>query len=110
MAYQRANPDKKRAADKRWCDAHWERHLRTTYGLVREAYTALLKKQRGACSICRQPETLKKRGRIVRLAVDHDHLSGKVRGLLCARCNMALGQFHSAHLLRRARRYLRGQT
>ena len=57
--------------------------------LVTDAeYEALLEAQGGVCRICRGPEIA---GRS--LAVDHDHLSGRVRGLLCGRCNLGLGTF-----------------
>lgn len=52
-----------------------------TYGLDADGYRALLALQGGRCAICRA------RPRSKRLAVDHDHKSGAVRGLLCSRCN-----------------------
>jgi hypothetical protein len=52
-----------------------------TYGITAEGYDALLKAQGGKCAICRARPVSK------RLAVDHDHKTGAVRGLLCSRCN-----------------------
>ena len=52
-----------------------------TYGLTPDEYDALLKLQGGKCAICRARPVSK------RLAVDHDHGDGEVRGLLCSRCN-----------------------
>lgn len=52
-----------------------------TYGLAGDSYEALLERQGGKCAICRA------RPKSKRLAVDHDHGSGAVRGLLCSRCN-----------------------
>ena len=49
------------------------------------------KAQGGKCAICREKETRKRRGRIARLSVDHDHSTGDIRGLLCTRCNTAIG-------------------
>jgi hypothetical protein len=54
----------------------------------------------GRCWICRQKET----GR--RLAIDHDHVTGAVRGLLCTSCNVRLGSTRNAEWLRRAADYL----
>lgn len=54
------------------------------YGLTAAQYDALLALQGGRCAICRA------RPRSKRLAVDHDHASGAVRGLLCSRCNHEL--------------------
>ena len=54
-----------------------------------DEYAELLERQGGVCAICRQPESVPGRS----LAVDHDHATGAVRGLLCGRCNRALGYF-----------------
>lgn len=77
----RSNPD----FQKNEMDAR----LKRTYGITLEEYNALHSKQDGRCKICNQPETARNRS----LAVDHDHKTGKVRGLLCGKCNMALGKF-----------------
>lgn len=55
--------------------------IEKTYGLTPEQYDELLKRQGGKCAICRA------RPKSKRLAVDHDHGTGEVRGLLCSRCN-----------------------
>lgn len=56
-------------------------HIEKTYGLTAAEYDALLVLQGGKCAICRR------RPKTKRLAVDHSHKSGEVRGLLCSRCN-----------------------
>jgi hypothetical protein len=54
----------------------------------------MLQEQGGVCAICKQPPTGKWKGKYsTRLAVDHDHATGAVRGLLCGRCNGGLGNF-----------------
>ena len=71
-------------------------------GMTTEQYDMLLKRQQGCCAICgTAPRTR-------RLAVDHDHKTGKVRGLLCKRCNHnLLGAAHDQiPLLRKAIAYL----
>lgn len=62
------------------------------YGLDNVKYDIILKKQNGVCAICLKPETYKHQsGKIKELAVDHNHKTGEVRGLLCSRCNITLG-------------------
>lgn len=60
------------------------------YGLTIASYEALVKEQNGLCMICRKVPTM---GRGKRLYVDHCHKTGRVRGLLCNRCNSAIGLF-----------------
>jgi hypothetical protein len=77
------------------------------YGITLSDYNSKLSKQGGACAICRAPES--KQGQ--HLSVDHCHTSGINRGLLCDRCNRALGAFKdSISLLERAVEYLREYT
>lgn len=63
--------------------------LRSTFGITPEQYDEMAEMQRGVCAICGKTEECKNR----RLAVDHDHVTGKNRGLLCFKCNRALGGF-----------------
>lgn len=62
---------------------------RRMFGMEPDDYCKLLTKQKGVCAICRGINTGKKRRRP--LDVDHCHITGKVRGLLCNKCNTALG-------------------
>lgn len=63
------------------------------YGITLEEYERMLVAQEGVCAACGQPEKTvhAKTGNPNSLAVDHDHETGKVRGLLCSPCNRALG-------------------
>jgi len=82
------------------------RALLREYGLTRADVKALAKAQRGACAICRLPLP---RGKWTH--IDHNHFTGKVRGLLCGTCNVGLGMFQdSAVLLRRAACYLSAEV
>lgn len=83
--------------------------LRTTYGITPEQYQEMLAAQNGVCSICKQVEPTEhgRTGTQFRLAVDHCHDTGRVRGLLCQRCNRAIGLLgDSVDLLREAINYL----
>lgn len=57
------------------------------YGLSEEEYDAMLVSQGGVCAICGTDSPIGKGG----LHIDHDHVTGKVRGLLCQRCNIGVG-------------------
>ena len=63
------------------------------YGIERGQYAVMLKAQKGRCAICRRKETAMAYGRVRRLAIDHNHKTGAVRGLLCAACNRGLEGF-----------------
>lgn len=82
----------------------WGR-LRKVYGLSRVDYESMLHSQGGVCAICGAG----KPGRGDRFfAVDHCHTTGKIRGLLCQRCNSGLGYFgEKEEVLERAIDYLR---
>jgi len=54
-------------------------------------YDQLLVDQEHKCAICRQPERAQGKRKRQWLSVDHDHTTGRVRGLLCYRCNLAIG-------------------
>lgn len=78
-----------------------ERRLRTLFSLSEADYEVMLKHQDGRCAICR------KLPKNVRLAVDHDHKTGQVRGLLCWACNSGIGKWNDdPKLLSRASDYL----
>lgn len=68
--------------------------LQAKYGISRSDYLAMFEAQKGLCAVCSQPETdTDKNGGVKALAVDHDHVTSKVRGLLCTACNTGLGKF-----------------
>lgn len=81
------------------------------YGMTLEEYEALYRDQGGVCRLCGSgphggPEWARKQW----LSVDHDHATGRIRGLLCDSCNIALGKFKdNAEVLRAAIEYL-GRT
>lgn len=76
-------------------------------GLTKHAYAAMVKDQGGRCAICRKEEVATRSGKVKRLAIDHCHTTGRIRGLLCESCNRALGQARDdPKILRSAVRYL----
>jgi hypothetical protein len=70
-----------------------ERRVKRVYGLTPEEYNKLLETQNGVCAICGKEETYSNQWNKRRLAVDHCHETGIIRGLLCGRCNSGLGWF-----------------
>ena len=78
--------------------------LRRNYGLSLQEYDELLKTQNGECAICFKKESSARR---LFLSVDHDHHTDEIRGLLCNKCNRALGYFNDdCKLLQSALKYL----
>lgn len=100
-----------RAGKKRWREDNKEqckildrkKYLARNYGITEADWDRLFRSQRGKCKICGTHQSTLAR----RLHVDHDHETGKVRGLLCVNCNQGLGSFHDdCDLLEKAKQYL----
>lgn len=94
-----------RVETKRRKEAVHGSYVEKTYGISAEEYDAIYKAQGGRCAICRRAT-----GRARRLAVDHNHKTGEVRGLLCKPCNSyGIGMFarDDPEVLDRAADYLR---
>lgn len=81
----------------------WAYQLRKKYGIGPDDYSRMLEEQGGCCAICgKHHSDLSKR-----MAVDHNHATGEVRGLLCADCNTGIGKLNDdPAVLRRACEYL----
>lgn len=76
--------------------------LKRLYGITLEDYVEMFDNQNGVCAICKEECKTKNS-----LSVDHDHQTGKVRGLLCNSCNGGLGLFKdNINILRKAIEYL----
>ena len=76
--------------------------LTKNYGLSLEDYNKRLVTQDGVCAICKLPDSTGHS-----LAVDHSHTTGKIRGLLCKVCNLAIGNFRdNPIIMREAAKYL----
>lgn len=78
-------------------------HMPRKYNITPEQKKAMWEQQGQACALCLRPIKLKGSG----THIDHDHKTGRVRGLLCKNCNTALGLFEdNADTLRRAAAYV----
>src|SRR5678810_15646 len=84
---ERMSPDEKKERNQR---ANLRR-APIRFGLSQDEYDAMEQVQGGLCATCRRPE---ESGWARRLHIDHDHDTGKVRGLLCGKCNTCLGGFN----------------
>jgi len=74
-----------------------------------ESFNELLKQQNNVCAICKNNESTadKRRNKVRRLSIDHCHKTQKIRGLLCGKCNQALGLFNDSIIaLENAIKYL----
>jgi len=79
------------------------------YGIDEVQFNKLLSEQGGVCLICQKGETNHdfRTGELIKMSIDHDHVTGKNRGLLCGKCNRAIGLFEdNPILLRKAAEYL----
>lgn len=78
-------------------------NLLKRYGITPSQYDEMAKLQGNVCAICKKPETLFNG----KLHVDHCHLTGKVRALLCSQCNTGIGKFNDdVTALRNAAEYI----
>lgn len=89
-----------------WLNRGRENYLIRNFGITQEQYDAMELAQNHKCAICGKEETSKDSRQVLReirrLAIDHDHNTGKIRGLLCRRCNTVLGQLEDDPSLFRA--------
>jgi len=102
--------EKSRERTRQWQRSHPDVVFRSRlkkFGITPIQYEELLRAQNGVCAICK---TVKQSTIKTKLHVDHDHLSGEIRGLLCHNCNVTLGLMKdNPDLLRAAADYLGGK-
>ncbi len=82
----------------------YERNLRLirTYGITQEYYLGMYEEQQGCCDICKEPFIIHSK-----VHIDHNHATGKVRSLLCANCNLGIGNLkENKEILLNAIKYL----
>jgi hypothetical protein len=97
-AWKKSHPEAVKASN-RHANRHARRRvLRWKYGVTEEDVRAMERRQGGVCAICSSEK---------RLVLDHDHRTGRVRGLLCSHCNTMLGFGRdNPDIMRSAIRYL----
>ena len=102
---ERALANEVHAADP---DKHRNRTIKHRYGIDHQQYLDMVAEQDGRCAICRTDEgEANGKGQRYWLHIDHDHESGKIRGLLCTTCNTGIAHLrHNPLLLHQALRYL----
>jgi hypothetical protein len=85
--------DKDRQAKPEIKERRFDLQKRQMYGITAEEYKAKLVQQNYVCESCKKPEERidYRSGKPFSLAVDHNHYTGEVRGLLCTKCNISLG-------------------
>ena len=84
-----------------------EYNLLKDFGITHEEYIKMHEAQNGLCGICGEPEKAFMKTKTMFLAVDHDHETGEIRGLLCTNCNNGLGRFKdNIDLLKKAIQYI----
>lgn len=97
-SHKRNDPVKKAVWDKQYRarDNHYINKKAKEFNVSVEYLEKLYKDSKGVCAICNKPETAissHKHRRIRMLCIDHDHKTDKIRGVLCGRCNAAIGHF-----------------
>jgi len=95
--WRKLNPDydKDRRDPEKTREKAWKRR----YGITRADYNRMLQDQHGSCAICKTTEIGRGHSHF---HVDHNHATGKVRGLLCDLCNRGLGYFKDSSKLMKA--------
>jgi hypothetical protein len=82
-----------------------DRNFKAKYGITLDQYNELFDRQNGRCAICKISEIESKRKK---LHLDHDHSSGRIRGILCSSCNAAIGHsYENINILKNAVIYLK---
>ena len=106
-------PECNRISKQKWHQANPDYaknvYLKNAYGITLEQYNKMFKDQNNLCAICKQPESTRdKNGKIIRLALDHDHAkarnkntSASIRELLCYTCNQGIGYLKDDPILLR---------
>lgn len=97
------NKERKKQLSQQYRDIKKNQDLKKSYKITLDDYNRMLAEQGESCKICSTHQNQLKR----RLCVDHDHATGKVRGLLCDTCNRSLGLLKdNIEVMKKAVKYL----
>lgn len=94
-AYWRDRFKKNPEARQKHTDAVLRSKMLKSYGMVSSDYERMLKEQDGKCKLCGTAERGRDESRFRYWNIDHDHKTGRVRGLLCHMCNITLGKLEN---------------
>lgn len=108
--YREVNKEKAAIVVQAWKNANPKRtrelQLLNKYGITLDIYHSILRSQGGRCAVCSTEQCVTGKN----FAVDHDHNTGNVRGLLCQRCNTGIGKFRDdPEILSNALAYVTGR-
>lgn len=115
---EKENKEKVNKKNRKWTENNYKKKysnsknskLLKEYGITLEEYNKMLETQNHCCKICGKEETQELKGTKWKLSVDHCHTTGKVRGLLCAKCNVGLAKFEEdEQQFLNAIKYLKGE-
>lgn len=85
---------------RKWKDRYKNKVLKNRYGITLERYNEMFKEQNGKCAICEKNHRHENA-----LPVDHEHSTGKVRGLLCHSCNRSMHWLDDPEMMAKAQAY-----
>lgn len=118
ILWQKQNKEKVNVKNRNWSKNNYEQKFNNSknskllknYGIDLIEYNKMLKQQNNKCKICNKEETKKLKNIKWKLSVDHCHQTGKIRGLLCSKCNIGLAKFEEDELqFLNAIKYLKGE-
>jgi recombination endonuclease VII len=93
-------------------EAKKQTRLKSVFGISLEQYNTMLDQQNGVCAVCKKPESRvdSRTKKINKLAVHHNHITGKVIALCCSQCNIGMGNLRDSYtLLMRAAELMKGE-
>lgn len=102
--YRKCNPSKNKEATRKWRaqnnDKIRNKYLKYQYGITLEQYQQLLEEQKHCCKLCGKTP-------MIIPVVDHNHITGQIRGIVCQGCNIAIGHYECfSHMFDTIKQYL----